>query len=72
MSLTSFRPTSRPFPPMQAMITTGTQSFMQEEEWFLDTGATYHLTNNSQLLSNLQPYIGSNQVTVGNGQSLPI
>ena len=42
------------------------------EDWFFDTGATHHLTNNSMPFTNLHPYSGSDQVTVSNGHSIPI
>ena len=53
------------------MITTGDVSPLQDD-WFFDTRATHHLTNNSQSLEDVKPYLGSDQVTIGNGQSLPI
>ena len=75
----NFRPSSSgksSFPPrssvpVQAMVTTGDVSPLQDD-WFFNTGATHHLTNNSQYLEDVKPYIGSSQVTIGNDQSLPI
>uniref|UniRef100_A0A2N9ELB4 Reverse transcriptase Ty1/copia-type domain-containing protein n=2 Tax=Fagus sylvatica TaxID=28930 RepID=A0A2N9ELB4_FAGSY len=42
------------------------------ETWLTDTGATDHITSNAFSLTTPTPYQGSEQVTVGNGQSLPI
>jgi hypothetical protein len=46
-----------------------TQNF---ETWLTDTGASDHITANVSNLNTPTPYQGSDQVTVGNGQSLPI
>ncbi|KAI8567465.1 hypothetical protein RHMOL_Rhmol02G0123900 [Rhododendron molle] len=40
--------------------------------WYLDSAATNHVTNDAQNLDYYQPYSGFDQVTVGNGASLPI
>ena len=42
------------------------------ETWLTDTGATDHLTANLNNLTVQDPYKGSDQVAVGNGQSIPI
>ncbi|KAI0498246.1 hypothetical protein KFK09_021487 [Dendrobium nobile] len=44
----------------------------QPAEWFLDSGATEHLTSNPAQLQNMQPYTGNSNVQVGNGQQLQI
>lgn len=36
-------------------------------DWFPDTGATAHVTDNAGKLSNLVPYKGADSVMVGNG-----
>ncbi|KAI0498944.1 hypothetical protein KFK09_019842 [Dendrobium nobile] len=41
-------------------------------EWYLDSGASSHLTSDPTQLQNSQPYTGSTQVTIGNSQQLPI
>ncbi|PKU76601.1 Retrovirus-related Pol polyprotein from transposon TNT 1-94 [Dendrobium catenatum] len=41
-------------------------------EWFLDSGASAHLTLDPSQLQSSQSYTGSTQVTIGNGQQLPI
>jgi hypothetical protein len=42
------------------------------ESWLIDTGATDHLTTNMTNLNTHIPYKGTDQVAVGNGQSIPI
>uniref|UniRef100_A0A2N9I8B6 CCHC-type domain-containing protein n=1 Tax=Fagus sylvatica TaxID=28930 RepID=A0A2N9I8B6_FAGSY len=42
------------------------------ETWLTDTGATDHITANLNNLTVQTPYKGSDQVAVGNGQSIPI
>jgi hypothetical protein len=41
-------------------------------EWFLDSGATSHITNNPDNLDVSTVYTNNERVLVGNGQSLPI
>ena len=43
-----------------------------QDSWFFDTRATHHLIHSAQTLSHVQPYSGADQVTIGDGQSLPI
>lgn len=40
--------------------------------WFTDTAATHHVTNDPQHLLSAVPYEGSDSVIVGNGDFLPI
>uniref|UniRef100_A0A2N9ITN0 Reverse transcriptase Ty1/copia-type domain-containing protein n=1 Tax=Fagus sylvatica TaxID=28930 RepID=A0A2N9ITN0_FAGSY len=42
------------------------------ETWLTDSGASDHITANASNLNTQAPYHGSEQVTVGNGQNLPI
>ena len=44
----------------------------QNEGWFLDTGATQHMTSDNGKLIDCKPYFGSNKIMVGNGQKLNI
>ncbi|PKU64191.1 Retrovirus-related Pol polyprotein from transposon TNT 1-94 [Dendrobium catenatum] len=53
----------------QAYITTDSAPAV---DWYLDSGATEHLTSTPAHLNNIQHYTGSSQVQVGNGQQLPI
>ncbi|KAF8389828.1 hypothetical protein HHK36_024347 [Tetracentron sinense] len=43
-----------------------------DPEWIPDTGATSHMTNNPGILHSISPYNGSDVITVGNGNTLPI
>ncbi len=43
-----------------------------DPSWYLDTGATSHMTYDSGILSNSQPYCGLDTVAVGDGTTLPI
>lgn len=38
-----------------------------DQSWFLDSGATHHLTANLQNLNIHKPYEGADQVLMGNG-----
>ncbi|PKU87110.1 Retrovirus-related Pol polyprotein from transposon TNT 1-94 [Dendrobium catenatum] len=41
-------------------------------DWFLDSGASSHLTSDPNQIQNAQPYNGSSKVVLGNGTQLPI
>lgn len=41
-------------------------------QWYVDSAATHHITNDLNSLQLYQPYHGQDQVTVGNGSNLPI
>jgi len=57
--------------PMNANLTSvPTTSYSQ---WYHDTGSNVHLTNElSNLIMHAEDYTGTNQIRVGNGQSLHI
>lgn len=40
--------------------------------WFLDSGASAHLTNSLDNLSIASPYQGSDSITIGDGRSMSI
>ncbi|KAH7837548.1 hypothetical protein Vadar_015050 [Vaccinium darrowii] len=40
--------------------------------WYVDSAASTHITNDLSSLSLYEPYQGSEQVTIGNGTTLPI
>jgi histone deacetylase 1/2 len=42
------------------------------DDWYLDSGASHHLTQNERNLNNFAPYTGTNRVTVDNGKHLSI
>ncbi|KAI0495511.1 hypothetical protein KFK09_021812 [Dendrobium nobile] len=41
-------------------------------DWFLDSGASNHLTSDPSNLQSGRPYTGNQQITIGNGYQLPI
>lgn len=53
-----------------SQLSTGSPS--DNTNWFLDSAATSHITNYLNNLPSYQPYHGPDQVTVGNGNTLPI
>ena len=55
---------------MQAML--ASPSTINYEAWFFDTGATHHLSQDVDPLSDVQPYKGNEKVIVGNGMQIPI
>ncbi|KAI0525095.1 hypothetical protein KFK09_004485 [Dendrobium nobile] len=42
------------------------------QDWYIDSGATTHLTNSLDNISQPNSYQGMDNITVGNGQNLPI
>uniref|UniRef100_A0A2N9GCI3 Integrase catalytic domain-containing protein n=1 Tax=Fagus sylvatica TaxID=28930 RepID=A0A2N9GCI3_FAGSY len=58
---------------LAAMASASNLQYTQNAEtWLTDTGATDHITANASNLSHQSPYQGQEQVSVGNGQGLPI
>ncbi|PKU65522.1 Retrovirus-related Pol polyprotein from transposon TNT 1-94 [Dendrobium catenatum] len=53
----------------KAMIAASDNS---HDNWFLDSGATSHLTNSLENMTLSTPYQGSDNVTIGDGRSLSI
>lgn len=43
-----------------------------QSNWYLDTGASAHMTPSSSSLDSIEPYSGNNKVLVGNGDELSI
>ncbi|RVW65725.1 Retrovirus-related Pol polyprotein from transposon RE1 [Vitis vinifera] len=43
-----------------------------DESWYLDSGASHHLTQNLGNLTSTSPYTGTDRVTIGNGKHLSI
>ena len=48
------------------------QEQLSGQEWYPDSAASAHITNKSSQLHSSEPYIGNDQVIVGNGDFLPI
>uniref|UniRef100_A0A2N9GQ99 Integrase catalytic domain-containing protein n=1 Tax=Fagus sylvatica TaxID=28930 RepID=A0A2N9GQ99_FAGSY len=58
---------------LAAMANASNLQYTQNSEtWLTDSGASDHITANASNLNTQAPYHGSEQVTVGNGQNLPI
>ena len=45
---------------------------LPDQSWFVDSGATNHITSNLNNLSLHTPYHGADKVTIGNGKQLPM
>jgi hypothetical protein len=41
-------------------------------DWYLDTGASSHMSRHSGNLSSIRPYSSSSRIIVGSGNSLPV
>ncbi|RVW20916.1 Retrovirus-related Pol polyprotein from transposon RE2 [Vitis vinifera] len=54
---------------VQAMM--ASPSTISDEAWFFDTGATHHLSQSVNPLSDVQPYMGNDKVIVGNVLHVP-
>ena len=39
-------------------------------DWYIDTGATHHVTSDYNILTDVMPYYGSDTVQVGDGSGL--
>ncbi|PKU60205.1 Retrovirus-related Pol polyprotein from transposon TNT 1-94 [Dendrobium catenatum] len=50
----------------------GSSEMPNHADWYLDSGASTHLTADPNHLSTTDPYTGSAQVVLGNGQKIPI
>ena len=49
-----------------------TPSYSVDPAWYMDTGATNHLTSQLDKLATHQPYTGHDQVRTANGSGMPI
>ena len=59
-------------PPSQLAAMAASFHQKNESQWYADSGATNHITNDLANLSLQSGYQGKDHVTVGNGQGLPI
>ncbi|RVX04841.1 Retrovirus-related Pol polyprotein from transposon RE1 [Vitis vinifera] len=55
---------------MPAMVASSNN--LADDNWYLDSGASHHLTQNVANLTNATPYTGADKVTIGNGKHLTI
>ncbi|XP_057453027.1 uncharacterized protein LOC130744884 [Lotus japonicus] len=71
-------PTAPPQAPPQAMLATvpsqgpSPTAAAAAVQWFPDSGATHHVTNNPAVFVDNSPVSSSEQIYMGNGQGLPI
>ena len=56
----------------EAFNTSCSLSGPEAVDWFLDTGASAHMTTDPSILDQSKNYMGKDSVIVGNGASLPI
>ena len=60
-------------PPTTTQAFYSSPSAIQDDNWYPDTGASHHLTPNFFNLNvSSKAYSGTDQITIGNGQGLPI
>lgn len=59
-------------PPVQLAAMAASASQLNTQQWYTDTGATNHITNDLQNRSISSDYHGPDKVAVGNGQGLDI
>ncbi|RVW59875.1 Retrovirus-related Pol polyprotein from transposon RE1 [Vitis vinifera] len=64
--------TNKPNAKNQVQAMMASPSTISDEAWFFDTGATHHLSQSIDPLSDVQPYMGNDKVIVGNGKHLRI
>ena len=56
--------------PPQAMVANSDSN--ASSSWFPDSGASFHVTNNSQNIQQTSPFEGADQIFIGNGKGLNI
>jgi len=59
-------------PPSQLAAMIAQNTNFDDSEWFADSGANAHITNDLETLSIQQPFEGTETVAVGNGSGLTI
>jgi hypothetical protein len=59
-------------PPSQLAAMIAQNTNLDDSEWFADSGANGHITNDLETLSIQQPFEGTETVAVGNGSGLTI
>jgi len=55
--------------PTHAMVASAT-TYSPPTIWILDFGASFHVTNDSKNIQQLQPFDGPDNIFVGNGEGL--
>ncbi|KAJ3708372.1 hypothetical protein LUZ61_012077 [Rhynchospora tenuis] len=64
-------PSSFSGPPQAHVAQTSTPS-TASPDWFLDSGATHHITSDINNLSSFEPYAGPDRLQIGDGQGMHI
>jgi hypothetical protein len=61
-------------PPTElaAMVAETNTTYLNQHQWYADSGANVHITSDLANLATFQPYDGDHFVGVGNGTSLNI
>ena len=61
-------------PPTElaAMVAEANTTYLNQHQWYADSGANIHVTSNATNLAISQPYEGIDTVGVGNGAGLII
>ncbi|KAM1797964.1 hypothetical protein ACFX12_032087 [Malus domestica] len=57
---------------LSAMSAQQTSQDLSQDLWIVDSGASHHMTADLNVLNQVAPYQGSDNITIGNGSSLPI
>ncbi|KAB2608352.1 hypothetical protein D8674_011520 [Pyrus ussuriensis x Pyrus communis] len=57
---------------LSAMNAQQTSQAPPQDLWIVDSGASHHMTADINALNQVAPYQGSDNITIGNGSSLPI
>ena len=57
---------------ISALSTMGFQGNNSTKLWYVDSGASNHMTNNPTALCHVRPYAGQSSIQTANGSSLPI
>ncbi|CAL1404046.1 unnamed protein product [Linum trigynum] len=61
-----------PFPSPHTHFASSSAHAFNPQQWLLDSGTNHHLTSDLDNLAHHSEYNGTDQVTFGNGNSLPI
>nr|CAN67587.1 hypothetical protein VITISV_036279 [Vitis vinifera] len=57
---------------ISALLAMGFQGNNSTKLWYVDSGASNHMTNNPTALCHVRPYVGQSSIQIANGSSLPI
>ena len=57
---------------ISALSAMGFQGNNSTKLWYVDSGASNHMTNNPTALCHVRPYAGQSSIQTANGNSLPI